>query len=163
MPNDDSAPHLIEKLLKAIEGVRAGDYAAGVKSCAEATETLQSLLAIQLTPLFKAHFVTDASEGVERKRELAREANKDLSSIGLAVRCPTTGRPSAFVVANLHSPRQAQFRLVSYPRDKDHITFSSASFPDVELIPRPSRMEGGRKSKPWTDDIDAGRGKIGRE
>lgn len=149
MSSDDDISEKVEKLIAAINGVRQGGYEEAIQACRGASDALRELLAVQLMPVFADRFASDGSESIERKRETARKVNDDLGSIGLALRCPTTGQASALVAVNKwlsSGGRKGVFRLVSYPRSSDRATFSSTAFPSVDLMPRPVRLEGGRDS-----------------
>lgn len=112
----------------------------------EATEIIHAFhdeLARALTPRLNGVIATMPKAALADRRALASWCNSELRELGLAIKCPRTGRP-AILVADSRDGEQGRFRLqVRDERGTVHRTWTSSAptLPELELVRDVHRRE----------------------
>jgi hypothetical protein len=100
---------------------------------------------------FNAYLQSSPQRTVDEKRQLSREANDKLRTLGLAIRCPRTGR-AAWLLADAGGGPGGRFQLsLASQVPKRRKTVSFAALPSLTLVPRPERQEPFLR--PWTERV----------
>jgi hypothetical protein len=96
-------------------------------------------LATRLSPRLSAQVRAVPHDTYAEKQELAKWVNGQLRQLGLAVRCPKTGR-AAILVADLGpNPEKGRFQIQTVHDRKR--TLSSVDLPDFSLMPADLRQD----------------------
>lgn len=82
-------------------------------------------LAARLSPKLSAQVRTMPHETYAEKQELAKWVNGQLRQLGLAVRCPKTGRPAILLADHGPDPQKGRFQVQTV-HDRKRRTFDAA-------------------------------------
>lgn len=93
-------------------------------------------LAARLSPKLSAQVRTMPHETYAEKQELAKWVNGQLRQLGLAVRCPKTGRPAILLADHGPDPQKGRFQVQTVHDRKR--TLSSVELP--EFVPMPADL-----------------------
>jgi hypothetical protein len=120
------------------------EYAECYRALVELSHDFRQEVADVLQPRLNRQLQTMAQDTYEEKRLLASWVNNELHQIGLAIKCPKTGKP-ATLVADIRGGRtdSSRFRLDVRNDDGRHIrTVTVNQLPELELIEDEPRREG---------------------
>jgi hypothetical protein len=140
----------IRKLLKDIELNEVESYPRLIRQFANLRRLVQEEIGAAFQSSFSAFIEQHDCSTVPECRQLAARADKDLTTLGLAIKHPKTGAPAKLGVA-LSPPPEGQSWLQIQPLDAsaDHQPLRlSAPFllgrpmKELELIPEPPRQMG---------------------
>lgn len=88
-------------------------------------------------------------ESYEQKAAVARWVNGELRRLGVAVRCPKTGKPAFLVGHPGGRPGIGRFQLeITLDNGRPHRTVSSTAFPHLTLMAAPLGSEAEPPSRP---------------
>jgi len=139
-----------------------GDYAARYKELQELSHEFRTEVARQLGPAMNAHLKKMPQDSYAEKQALASWVNGQLRALGLAIKCPKTGRP-ANLVADIKQAGSdvSRFRLeIRDERGKKTRTFASRELPELELMEDEPRQEPLLK---WSERVRQSRRNRKRE
>jgi hypothetical protein len=102
------------------------------------------LQATLLEPLFNETIAKLPTDTYEDKQAFCKTVNSELNDLGLAVKCPFTGKAARLVAGTGGNPKKGRFEFISYSEDGKKVTRTSATLPDhLELVPaRAGRLPG---------------------
>ncbi len=131
------------RVAETVRGLPEGYADARVMAMALRQE-LVAALAAAVQPRLNAHLRSMPHETYGEKQALATWVNHELhNELGLAIRCPRTGRP-AILIADTRDGKdvQGRFRLeVHDERGRKARTYTASALPDLELMADPPRRE----------------------
>jgi len=131
---------------------REGDsYKDLVNRLMEAQELFFGVLADRLAPSLNDHLTKLPQATPDNKKLIARTLNADLKALGLAIKCPRTGKPAMLHVDFGVVAPKGRFRVELFDRSR---TMASQSLSRVELTRRPLRREA--LSEYWADRVSGG-------
>jgi hypothetical protein len=93
------------------------------------------------------------------KKEVSKWINSQAAQLGLAVRCPKTGKPGFFVGNGSDDREKGRFQLVLC-EDASQRTVTSVQLPDFELVPRTDGVSLGNS---WRARCEQKSGTPGRD
>lgn len=136
---------------------KGDDYESMLNRLTEARELFHGMLAQRLTEPFNAHLAQQPQATLPEKQALTRNANADLRSLGLAIRCPRTSEAAVLHADGGHKLTDGRFQigLIGSGRDRKR-TVSSRELFAVELMSHPVRREGFAQY--WAERIANNRG-----
>lgn len=149
---------VIEELLSGC----STEYAARYSRLHELSHEFRSEVARQLQPTLNSELQKMPQDSYAEKQALASWVNGQLRELGLAVKCPKTGRP-ANLVADIKEAGSDVSRFRFEIRDengKKARTLASRELPELELMEDEPRQEPLLK---WTERLRQARGKRKRE
>ena len=138
MPNDAT----IEKIASIIDKVAEGSFENATENAKILEKTARTQLAVKLTPIFK-DFVKAAPQDHEGRKIFASQVNEMLRSVGLAIECPKTHRPS-ILVADLggREGNISRFRLETRADKSRRVrTWGGSDLSGLNLMPDERRRE----------------------
>ncbi len=118
-------------------------YEEFYRNLVESSHAFRAQVAASLQPMLNANIKTRPQEHYDDKQHLASWVNAQLRDLGLAIKCPKTGRPG-ILVADLKGSESeiSRFRLEVRGEDgKRSRTTSWRSLPDLDLMEDESRQE----------------------
>jgi hypothetical protein len=134
-----------EKIKELIDEVSPRLYKSAAASARELVALTKQEIAHRLAPLLNKHLHGLKQDTYTEKQAIASWVNSELRSLGLAIRCPKTGRP-AILIADIRSggEESSRFRLeIVNEEGRRERTFTTAhELPDLELIEDSPRLEG---------------------
>ncbi len=118
-------------------------YADAYTLILEKSQQFRAQVASVLAPRLNAHLKTLPQDNYADKQALATWVNNELRQLGLAIRCPKTGKPATLVADSRGQGEYARFRLDVRGDDGRHLrTMTSTTLPEFELIEDEPRREG---------------------
>lgn len=141
------------KQIVTLVGERDRDsYEALRQRLIDARKLFHELLAERLTPAFNGHLAALPHETLEEKQALTRHANAEMRSLGLAIKCPRTGRPAMLHADRGRDPDTGRFQVALIGSDGERArTVSANSLLALELMGHPERREGAAQY--WAERI----------
>jgi len=138
-----SLREVIEAVVKALPV----EYPKRRAELARLNDEFREHLARALEPSLNAELSLLPQASYEDKKTLAKWVNAELRQIGLAIRCPKTGKPCHILANKGHDPVRGRFQLEYTDIDgQRRRTVSSAELPALALMPDdPSRAEYGER------------------
>ena len=124
----------IERVVKAASQEPGNDYSAVAKWYKELRESVQALAIQRLEPAINQAATNTPHATLAEKQSLCRWINKELrdTSLGLVIRCPKTGLPSAVHAGPGGNAAIGHFQIEVYG---DHRrTKSSIALPQLTLM-----------------------------
>ena len=145
------APPWADAVSRSLEAAAREGYLSARATAASYQHTLRTALACGLQRQFVRYVATLPCETLEQKQVVAKFVNYELSSLGLSLRCPSTGQ-SALLVADA-GPKPVAGRFVfEICLTNGHRTRRAPSdhLPELELMP----YDGSRDVKiNWFDRV----------
>jgi HEAT repeat protein len=134
-----------QKLKALIDATSPRLYTSAAEAAKEFFSLGKQEFAQRLTPLLNTHLRRAPQDTYIEKQAIASWVNAELRALGLAIRCPKTGRP-AILIADIRSggAETSRFRLeVVNENGRRERTFTTAhNLPELELIEDSPRLEG---------------------
>lgn len=142
----------IDDLFRGLADALPATYPERFDALVQISNQVHARLAALLQPALQDHLQTCPQATLAEKRALASWVNGQLHELGLAVRCPVTGRPAHFLVDRRDTTTDyCRFRLeVTADDGRKRRTLSSARLPTIELMKAGPRKESFAK---WTDRL----------
>lgn len=119
------------------------DYATCFEQLQQFQDRLRAEIAAAFQPILQQQAALLPLEAYADKQKIAVWVNSQLRELGLAIRCPQTGRP-AILVADLRDAetQSSRFRLaIRDERGRQTKTISSKGLPELILMPDAPRRE----------------------
>ena len=117
-----------------------------------ANALFQDLLAARLTPAFNAHIAEQPSQTLEQKQVLAQRVNAELRGVGLAIRCPRTGKPAILRGDHGGNPERGRFQTCLVGDSNFARTRSFAELIHLDLMgDRSSGIASETPPQMWAD------------
>jgi hypothetical protein len=169
MPNRDETERKNDRLRKIGELKRFLDGRekfAGERGLEQLRRLLYLFLgemAEQVAPVLNKLASEQPSSNFTEKKELSTKPraagclaliNAQAAAMGLAIRCPKTGKPGFFVGNNSCQPEKGRFQLVLC-EDASQRTISATQLPEFGLVPREDRVFPAKTS--WRERHKAAR------
>lgn len=123
---------------------RAEQGVAAIEAAQRLRRTFHAELAAALEPRLNTHLQSLPQHSCDDKRRIATWTNGALRELGLAIRCPVTGR-AARLLADYRDDgsRESRFRLeVSGPDGRKKRSYTGTTLPHLSLRESPPREEG---------------------
>jgi hypothetical protein len=149
--NPPDSPSIWQARIKAIvEDSSPRDWPAAASQGKELLSLAKRLVAHRLAVPLNARLQKQPQDSYQEKQEIVSWVNKELRELGLAIRCPRTGRP-AILVADFrdNADDSSRFRFESRNDDNRRTrTFSGNHLTDLVLIEDELRPEPFAKKSP---------------
>lgn len=134
---------------------------AGEQGLAELRRLVNLFLgevAVRAAPIINHLAGSKPATTFAEKKELAKWINAQALELGLAVRCPKTGKPGYFVGNGSHNLETGRFQLVLC-EDASQRTVTAVQLPEFKLVPR---KDGVFPAKSWMRRCEDAGKKSGR-
>lgn len=139
---EKSISPIVQTLFSAVpQTTKIDDVLLGLKQLGH---EFKSAVAARLQPALNFHLQGLSHESYSEKQEIASWVNAQLHDLGLAIKCPKTGKP-ATLIADVRGgdDEYSRFRLDIRGDDGRHLrTYSSRELPELEIIENEPRVEG---------------------
>lgn len=139
--------------------VSSDNYDSRKAAVDELTQEFKEVISKAVEGPLNQYLTGQPQDSLEDKQRLSSWANEQLRSVGLAFRCPNTGRPST-LIADVKSAADVRGRFRLENRDENEAktrTFSSTTYTPLEVMPDVPRKEA------ILDVLKRGRAKGSRE
>jgi HEAT repeats len=140
----------LEKIKALLDEKPPRTYASAAARAKELLSLTKQEIAARLTPILNAHLRRNMPETYTQKQAITSWVNAELRELGLAIRCPKTGRP-AILITDIRGGDEEISRIRLEVQDeagRRHRTFTGSTLPELELMEAAPRHEGlaGRRS-----------------
>jgi hypothetical protein len=156
----DETAERLKRIIDELGSERNDAYPALAAMGRDARDLLHELIASSIEAPLNKHLASLPQDSLPEKKELAKWLNSELRTLGLALKCPRTGKPSYLRAGDHYIAATGRFAICLTSDRQRRRTLSSNTLFPIKLMPFPDRFrhESEPRPKSWTDRASGGKG-----